>query len=160
MEKNLKICWIKNKGNYIRFYFTTQDDYWGDDWNDAPWEDNAGDVYSEFVEYFVDVIVPFNYKVTHTLNDLYDPYQSNVAIADLVDNNAPFIYVTADCYEPKIYEKIKKSFCHFSFNESIDSFWEKVKYFRVIDEVDLNTEANEGLEEDDSVLIYILGIEM
>ena len=152
MKKNLKICWIKNKGNYIRFYFTTQDDYWGDDWNDAPWEDNAGDVYSEFVEYFIDVVVPFYYKVTHTLNDLYDPYNSNVAIADLVDNNAPFIYVTADCYEPKTYEKIKKSFCHFSFNESINSFREKAKYFRVIDEVDLNTEANEGLEENDFVL--------
>lgn len=152
MEKNLKICWIKNKGNYIRFYFTTQDDYWGDDWNDAPWEDNAGDVYCEFVEYFVDVVVPFNYRVTHNLNYCYNSHRSNVAIQDLVDNNAPFIYITADCDEPEIYEKIKKNFCHFSFNESFSQFLEKLHNFKVIDEVDLIIEENKGLKKRDFLL--------
>ena len=142
MEKTLKICWIKNKGNYIRFYFTTQDDYWGDDWNDAPWEDNAGDVYAEYVERYIDIVVPWHFRVTYSLNDLYDPYQSDIAVQDLVDNNAPFIYVTGDCYAPEVYNVMKKAFCNFSFNESIDSFWEKVDNFYLIKDVDLTLPEN------------------
>jgi hypothetical protein len=41
--KNYKLCYIEN--NFA--YFTTQDldKQWGDDWNDAPYEHNAGTPY-------------------------------------------------------------------------------------------------------------------
>ena len=43
------------KGNVVKLYFGTDPDYWGDDWDDTPWEHNAGTVYDRYVdtvEYF------------------------------------------------------------------------------------------------------------
>lgn len=37
------------KGNQVRFYLGKNGKQWGDDWNDAPYEHNAGTVYDEFV---------------------------------------------------------------------------------------------------------------
>lgn len=51
------------KGNVVRFYLGRPDcvDYWGDDWNDSPYEHNAGCVYSSYVVGCVDIA--FKYDV-------------------------------------------------------------------------------------------------
>ena len=48
--KNFKLCYIDGD----TAYFTTQDldKQWGDDWNDAPYEHNAGPPYFPFVHHF------------------------------------------------------------------------------------------------------------
>lgn len=45
------IDFIKN-GNQLKLFFGDDAcyDYWGDDWNDTPYEHNAGTVYSKFVK--------------------------------------------------------------------------------------------------------------
>jgi len=45
MKRELKLCYVKG----AKAYFTTQeiDRQWGDDWNDAPYEHNAGTPYKE-----------------------------------------------------------------------------------------------------------------
>ncbi len=50
--KNYKLCYIEN--NFA--YFTTQelDKQTGDDWNDAPYEHNAGEPYLPMMQYFAD----------------------------------------------------------------------------------------------------------
>jgi hypothetical protein len=51
MKKELyKLCYIEN--NFA--YFTTQDldKQWGDDWDDAPYEHNAGRPYTPHIRYF------------------------------------------------------------------------------------------------------------
>ena len=49
------------KGNVCRIYLGRPGvKPWGDDWNDAPYEHNAGVVYDEFVEGHVDVAFPFD----------------------------------------------------------------------------------------------------
>lgn len=50
--KNYKLCYIAN--NFA--YFTTQDldKQWGDDWDDAPYEHNAGQPYPPHYRYFAD----------------------------------------------------------------------------------------------------------
>jgi hypothetical protein len=53
MKKALyKLCYIEN--NFA--YFTTQDldKQWGDDWDDAPYEHNAGTPYAPHIRYFAD----------------------------------------------------------------------------------------------------------
>ena len=47
----MKIIDFDKKGNVVRFYLGKDDlnDYWGDDWNDVPYEHNAGTVYDEFI---------------------------------------------------------------------------------------------------------------
>lgn len=47
------------KGNVVRFYLGTNGAQWGDDWNDAPYEHNAGRVYAEFEKGRVDVSFAF-----------------------------------------------------------------------------------------------------
>lgn len=46
MKKDFKLCYIE--GNFA--YFTTQklNEQWGDDWNDRPYEHNAGEPYEPF----------------------------------------------------------------------------------------------------------------
>ena len=43
------------KGNVVRFYLGKNGEQYGDDWNDAPYEDNAGTVYDKFIRGTVDV---------------------------------------------------------------------------------------------------------
>lgn len=56
-----KIIDFERKGNIIRFYLgdvNNSNGYYGDDWDDVPYEHNAGKVYDEFViglrTYYVD----------------------------------------------------------------------------------------------------------
>lgn len=44
-------------GNVVRFYVGIEDltDWYGDDWNDKPFEENAGSVYDEYVTGYIDV---------------------------------------------------------------------------------------------------------
>jgi hypothetical protein len=46
MDETYKLCYIS--GDWA--YFTTQslEEQWGDDWNDAPYEHNAGDPYTDW----------------------------------------------------------------------------------------------------------------
>lgn len=43
------------KGNVVRFYLGKNGEQYGDDWDDAPYEDNAGTVYDKFIRGTVDV---------------------------------------------------------------------------------------------------------
>jgi len=44
----------------IRLYLAKDDlaYWWGDDWDDAPWQCNAGPVYDRFVSAHIDIILP------------------------------------------------------------------------------------------------------
>lgn len=57
-----KIIDFERKGNVVRFYLGAADcnDYWGDDWNDSPYDCNAGTVYDEYVVGVKDVAFPFD----------------------------------------------------------------------------------------------------
>lgn len=58
----MKIIDYVKKGNVVRFLLGADDcyDYWGDDWNDAPYDCNAGGVYDEYVSGLADVYFPFD----------------------------------------------------------------------------------------------------
>lgn len=61
----MKIIDFEKKGNVVRFYLGDDDcnDYWGDDWDDAPYEHNAERVCDRFVKGIHDVTFPFDYTV-------------------------------------------------------------------------------------------------
>jgi hypothetical protein len=65
IAENLKIIDWDRKGNVVRFYLGSADlkDWWGDDWDDVPYEHNAGTVYSEFVTTTIDIAFPFDVQV-------------------------------------------------------------------------------------------------
>lgn len=80
----MKIIDFKRKGNVVRFYLGEKTDYWGwtrpdytrngvtpdwlkpsdkyygDDWDDRPYEHNAGQVYEEFIKGYKDIAFDFD----------------------------------------------------------------------------------------------------
>ncbi|MDO4501396.1 MAG: hypothetical protein Q4B60_09045 [Erysipelotrichaceae bacterium] len=59
----MKLIDAEVKGNLIRFYLGDDPLFHGDDWNDIPYQDNAGPVYEEYVKKTVDLAIPFDYLV-------------------------------------------------------------------------------------------------
>ena len=58
----MKIIDFHKKGNVVRFFLGADDcfDYWGDDWNDAPYDCNAGTVYDRYIIGHKDIYFPFD----------------------------------------------------------------------------------------------------
>ena len=58
----MKIIDFKKKGNVVRFYLGKDSlkEWWGDDWDDTPYEYNAGQVYDEYVTGHSDVFFNFD----------------------------------------------------------------------------------------------------
>ena len=76
----MKIIDFDIKGNVIKFYLGQDNDmnYHGDDWDDVPYEHNAGEVYSEFVEGYAYVYLEYELNIV-TADQWYDnsPYCKN-----------------------------------------------------------------------------------
>jgi hypothetical protein len=70
----VKIIDFEKHGDVVRFYLGADDckDYWGDDWDDAPYEHNAGPVYDEYVKDYVDYIFPFDSFVLEPCDGAYN----------------------------------------------------------------------------------------
>lgn len=58
----MKIIDFEKKGNVVRFYLGEDDciNYGGDDWNDTPYEHNAGRVSDAYVKGYADIAFPFD----------------------------------------------------------------------------------------------------
>lgn len=72
----MKIIDFERKGNVVRLFLGADDcsDYWGDDWDDAPYDCNAGTVYSRFVTGRKDVSFPFDSLVLEPESDRYNSW--------------------------------------------------------------------------------------
>lgn len=66
MAKSYKLIDFSIRGNVVRIYLGDPecDDYWGDDWDDTPYEHNAGEVYPEYVKAHIDYAFPYNFIVS------------------------------------------------------------------------------------------------
>lgn len=64
--KKMKIIDFKMYGNVIKLYLGDDqtNDYWGDDWNDRPYEHNAEEVYDRYVVDTIDLPIKSKYCVT------------------------------------------------------------------------------------------------
>lgn len=89
----MKIIDFDKKGNLVRLYLGEDDtnDYWGDDWNDRPYEHNAGTVYGEYVSAIVDVVFPFDYIVLEPCEDWHFNMNSPYSKEDMINKYTPCI---------------------------------------------------------------------
>lgn len=62
----LEVIDFETKGNVFKLYLGHNGNQWGDDWNDVPYEHNAGRVYDEFVEGTAEFAVSFD-------SDVFEP---------------------------------------------------------------------------------------
>lgn len=86
----MKIIDFERKGNVVRFYLGDDDcnNYWGDDWDDAPYEHNAGCVYNEYVNAHKDIAFPYDYAV---LEPCDGEYNSGYSKEDMKNRKVPCI---------------------------------------------------------------------
>lgn len=72
----MKIIDFERKGNVVRFYLGADDcfDYWGDDWDDAPYNCNAGQVYDRYIIGHKDVYFPFDSLVLEPESNRYNSW--------------------------------------------------------------------------------------
>lgn len=91
----MKIIDFDKKGNVVRFYFGDDSltDYWGDDWNDRPYECNAGTVYEEFIKGYVDIAFDFDSLVLEPENDWRNHGNSQWCKDDMRERKVPCIIV-------------------------------------------------------------------
>ena len=78
-------------GNVVRFYYTDNlglEHWWGDDWNDCPYEHNAGEVYPEYCDGYFEIAFPSSYVVDEPcVGHLNSPYSKE----DMEDRRVPMI---------------------------------------------------------------------
>lgn len=88
----MKIIDFDRKGNVVRFYLGADDcdDYWGDDWDDAPYDCNAGSVYDRYITGFCDIAFGFDDTVLEPCNGILNCYYSK---ADMKDRKVPCLIV-------------------------------------------------------------------
>ena len=103
----LELIDFEKKGNVIRLYLGKNGNQYGDDWNDIPYEHNAGVVHDRFVNAYADIVIPFDYKTVEPFDDyINSPYSKD----DMVSRKI-YAFGIAKDVDPSDIDKI--DFVHF-----------------------------------------------
>lgn len=96
--KTYKIIDAEVRGNRIDLYLAKPDikDWWGDDWNDTPYEHNCGTVYSDFVEKKFTLYVMGDYTVHEACEILSDGHDSHVCRDNFKKGGIPMVAIVSD----------------------------------------------------------------
>lgn len=88
----MKIIDFKKKGNVVRFYLGDDNlaSWHGDDWDDCPYEHNAGIVYDEYISGHKDIAFPFDSIVIEPCDGTWN---SEWCKNDMIDRKVPCIIV-------------------------------------------------------------------
>ena len=134
-DLELEIIDILRKGNLIRFYLGKKEDKWGytnpdykdssgntpewlqpsetyygDDWDDAPYDCNAGPVYEEFVKGYIDIAFDFDCRLLEPITP--DTYKYWCKY-DMVAKKIPCLIVLPANYEfPETYYNTDEHGCY------------------------------------------------
>lgn len=85
-------CW---QGNTLRVYFgSSVEEITGDDFNDVPYEHNAGIVYSEYVKCVLDTMIPFGYTICDPASELGNYENSTLCRDDFKSGEIPLFWIT------------------------------------------------------------------
>lgn len=121
----MKIIDFDVKGNVIRFYLGDDNcyDYWGDDWDDVPYEHNAGIVYDKYWKEIAEIYVDFSLQVFTPENDWHYDGSSPFSKEDFKKQNAPCVIIAYNCDYNDCYSKcaMSKNVIKFWFNDKLES---------------------------------------
>lgn len=119
-----KIIDFEVKGNVVRFALgdKTDTEYWGDDWDDAPYEHNAGGVYSKYIKGYATIYFPFNYEVLTPEFDWHYNGNSPFSKADFKSGAIPCVVVekNADCFSCYSTAGLKKNNLMYYFEDVME----------------------------------------
>ena len=96
----MKIIDFEKRGNVVRFYLGNDDcnDYWGDDWDNVPYEHNAGIVYDQYIIDQAEVAIPLDCEVLEPADNLAYQGNSPYSKEDLKARKAPCLVVKRNTY--------------------------------------------------------------
>ena len=104
----MQIIDMEKKGNVVRFYLGENGKQWGDDWDDAPYEHNAGSVYEEYVKDTKDISFTFDDLVLEPCDGVSNSHYSK---QDMIKRKVPcLIVVPGEFYKEDFF--IHESFNH------------------------------------------------
>mgnify|MGYP003313348486 FL=1 len=89
----MQIIDFERKGNVVRFYLGKNGEQWGDDWDDTPYECNAGTVYNEHVKGKRDIAFPFDCIVLEPQDGAWMRSGSDCCKEDMIKRRVPCIVV-------------------------------------------------------------------
>ena len=120
--ENMKIIDFDKKGNVVRFYLGEDDcnDYWGDDWNDAPYEHNAGSVYDRYIGKCIDMYFPFDSLVLEPQDDWRNDCNSHYSKEDMKKGYVPCIIVVPSELARETYDA---TFGYWVGSKNIEKFY-------------------------------------
>ena len=121
INDNLEIIDFERKGNLVRLYLGQNGKQTGDDWNDRPYECNAGKVYDEFVQDYIDIVFHWDY-------DIIEPEGFNVSKEDMRSRKvAAFKIVKEGEIKTLVYfgDKLKDIIKIPAFRKAVISLWAK-----------------------------------
>lgn len=119
---NMKIIDFDKKGNVVRFYLGDDNcnDYWGDDWNDTPYEHNAGSVYDRYITKYIDMYFPFDSLVLEPQNDWRNDGNSHYSKEDMKKGCVPCIIVVPSELASETYDD---TFGYWVGSKNIEKFY-------------------------------------
>ena len=119
---NMKIIDFDKKGNVVRFYLGDDNcnDYWGDDWNDTPYEHNAGSVYDRYITKYIDVYFPFDSLVLEPQDDWRNNCNSHYSKEDMKKGYVPCIIVVPSELAGETYDD---TFGYWIGSKNIEKFY-------------------------------------
>ena len=116
----MKIIDFEKKGNVVRFYLGADNltNWYGDDWDDVPYEHNAGIVYEEFIAGHKDIAFPFDSLVIEPCEGMIN---SDWCKDDMVARRVPcIIVIPKEIADNSWY---KEDFTHWVGAEGIQRFY-------------------------------------
>lgn len=159
----MKVIDVARKGNVLRFYLGEKtekwgwtdesykdssgkrpdwlekcDSYYGDDWDDVPFEHNAGSVYEWFVKGTKDVSYPFD---TMIIEPNYGELNSSYSMDDLVARKAPRLLILSKEAQDALYDA-GKGHAVWAYDDSYSSAKEFISEWE-----EKNSKKLEGVEE-------------
>lgn len=123
MEKELFLIDIEQRGHLLKLYFGNDNDYWGDDWNDTPYEHNSEIVYDKYVKAIMYVAIPFEYDIITPEEDYTYRGNSPFCKNDFKTNSNKYPYMIIKNRDfPSIYsqEILKMDNIQLKFNTSLE----------------------------------------
>lgn len=139
----MKIIDFEINGNQVKFYVGSDycNDYYGDDWDDRPYEHNAGPVYGEYVIGWFVKTFDFDDVVMEPCNG-HD--NSSFCKLDMREGKVPCVVVLPKEYKEEYcwyysFEDISgnKNAIKYFFNDKVDENLEKIHYIKTIGNEDL-----------------------
>lgn len=107
----MKIIDFEIKGNCVRFYLGKDEDeeYTGDDWNDSPYDCNAGPVYKEYITGHADIVFPLDTLVLEPCNGVTNTRFSK---DDMKNGIVPCVIVVPPIYAEQEYDETFPFWCN------------------------------------------------